>query len=34
MALDIFRLVVETPGARRQEYGKPNLFPRVPSFRS
>jgi hypothetical protein len=33
MALDIFRLAVETPSARRQENEKPNYFPTVPSFR-
>jgi hypothetical protein len=33
MALDIFRLAVETPSARRQENEKPNYFPIVLSFR-
>ena len=33
MALDIFRLAVETPSAPRQENEKPNYFPMVPSFR-
>ena len=33
MALDIFRLAVETPSARRQEDERPNFFPMVPSFR-
>jgi hypothetical protein len=33
MALDIFRLAVETPSARHQENDKPSFLPMVPSFR-
>ena len=33
MALDFFRLAVETPSARRQENEKPNYSPMVPSLR-
>jgi hypothetical protein len=33
MALDIFRLAVETPSVRRQENERPQLFPTVRSFR-
>jgi hypothetical protein len=33
MALDIFRLAVDTPCALRQENEEPNFFPLVPSFR-